>query len=354
VKVTDFGIAKAYDGATIDLTVPGTFIGTAKYLSPEQVQAAPVDARTDIYALGVVLYEMLCGSVPFDGANDAVVALARLREDPKPARARRAGLPRALDALVARALARDPADRFPSMRELRAALTTIDLTPSTQDATGVLDAPTAPARFTDTERRWIVPAVLVVVVAVSLALAGILIGRTDTGSTLVRRAREAVTGHEEAPAAEPLPSSPARPLTAVRAAAFDPQGDGAEHDDEASNAVDGNPATRWTTEGYFARAFGIKQGVGIYVELSERAPLATLDVRSDVNGWAASVYVSDSAGATLDAWGPAVATKAGIHGNGSFDMSSRTGRFVLLWITDLGDAPSPRFAAAELQVSAAR
>jgi serine/threonine-protein kinase len=354
VKVTDFGIAKTRDAGTIDLTVPGTFIGTAKYLSPEQVQGAPVDGRTDVYALGVVLYEMVCGAPPFDGSSDAVVALARLHEDPKPARTRRAGLPRALDALLTRALARDPAARFPTMREFRAALTTVDLSPALPDGTAVIDVRTSPARFTDTERRWIVPAVLVVVVAVSLGIAGVLIGRTDTGSSLVRRARDVVSGHSDTPTADATPSSPARALTPVRAAAFDPQGDGGEHDDEAANVLDGDPATRWTTEGYFARTFGIKQGVGIYVQLSERAPLAALDVKSAVNGWAGSVYVADNAGATLDAWGNPVTSQTGIRGEGTFDLSSHTGKFVLLWITDLGEGQPPRFATGELQVSAVR
>ena len=86
VKVGDFGIAKAAESA--DLTQEGSFLGTAKYLAPEQVEAKPVDGRTDLYSLGVVLYEMLCGRVPFEADTSSATALARLHSDPPAAPAR--------------------------------------------------------------------------------------------------------------------------------------------------------------------------------------------------------------------------------------------------------------------------
>ena len=78
--VTDFGIAKVRDDT--DLTSTGTMLGTVKYLAPEQVESAPVDARTDVYALGVVLYESLVGRPPFVGDTAAATALARLHQTP--------------------------------------------------------------------------------------------------------------------------------------------------------------------------------------------------------------------------------------------------------------------------------
>ena len=94
VKVADFGIAKALaEGA--DLTQPGLMVGTAKYVAPEQVEGKPVDPRTDIYSLGVVLYEMLCGRPPFEGDSDAATALARLQREPLRPRQVRPGVPKA-------------------------------------------------------------------------------------------------------------------------------------------------------------------------------------------------------------------------------------------------------------------
>jgi len=107
VKVADFGIAKA--GAGNDLTRTGVVMGTAKYLSPEQVSGSPAEAGSDIYALGIVLYEMLCGAAPFVGDTELSTAVARLTAAPGSLRDRREDVPRSLEAVVLRSLARDPA-----------------------------------------------------------------------------------------------------------------------------------------------------------------------------------------------------------------------------------------------------
>ena len=123
VKVTDFGIAKAVDAD--DLTRTGTVMGTARYLAPEQVNGKPADARTDVYALGLLLYEMLCGKPPFGGDTDVATAMARLTTTAPPIRHQRPDVPAALDDLVHRCLARDPARRFASAADVRAALAVI-------------------------------------------------------------------------------------------------------------------------------------------------------------------------------------------------------------------------------------
>jgi beta-lactam-binding protein with PASTA domain len=109
VKVADFGIARA--GAS-DMTETGSVMGTAQYLSPEQAQGKPVDARSDLYSIGIVLYEMLTGTVPFDGESPVTVALKQVSEAPVPPRARNPAVPAALDAVVMRALEKDPARRY--------------------------------------------------------------------------------------------------------------------------------------------------------------------------------------------------------------------------------------------------
>nr|MBA3302918.1 serine/threonine protein kinase [Acidimicrobiia bacterium] len=138
VLVADFGIAKATEGVS-DLTEVGQVIGTAKYLSPEQVQGVALDARSDVYALGVVLYEMLCARPPFQADNATATAVARLTSDPLPPRQVRTGIPRSLEAVVLRAMARDLDARFPSAAELRRALQSVDLREDgAEDATRAL------------------------------------------------------------------------------------------------------------------------------------------------------------------------------------------------------------------------
>nr|MDQ6910819.1 protein kinase [Actinomycetota bacterium] len=128
-KVADFGIAKAAIEAiedatgtgassTKDLTQSGAIVGTAKYLSPEQVNGEPVDGRSDVYALGVVLYEMVCGRAPYSGDSDVAVALQHLSASPLPPRQVRAGIPRSLEAVILRAMAKRPDDRYATAGQL--------------------------------------------------------------------------------------------------------------------------------------------------------------------------------------------------------------------------------------------
>jgi serine/threonine protein kinase len=105
VKVTDFGIARA-TGDDESLTKTGAVMGTATYFSPEQAQGEPVDGRSDVYSLGVVLYEMLAGEPPFRGENPLAIAYKHVQEQPVPLRQRNPAVPPALEAIVARAMAK--------------------------------------------------------------------------------------------------------------------------------------------------------------------------------------------------------------------------------------------------------
>src|SRR4249919_546708 len=138
VKVTDFGIAKAAGGD--DLTRTGTVVGTARYLAPEQVNGNKVDGRVDVYALGLILYEMLAGSAPFAGDSDMATAVARLTNAPEPIRMARPEVSRHLEDVVARSLARDPDYRYQSAQALKDALAPgLDMAP-----TGPLAPPLPP------------------------------------------------------------------------------------------------------------------------------------------------------------------------------------------------------------------
>ncbi len=359
VKVADFGIAKAV--ADADLTQPGLMVGTAKYLAPEQVRGAAVDARTDIYSVGVVLYEMLCGRPPFVADTDAATALARLQGDPLRPRQVRPGVPKPLEEVVVRAMALDPDDRYASAADLRAALlsvgaapspaadltaTTIETAPERTSAAAPLPAgaavppPPQPATgpsFRQTERSWLVPTLLVVVVAVALGIAGVLLRQSGAGD-LLGGVRDAIR-----------PDRQEVSLTIASAAAFDPAGDGEENDDLATNVHDEDLSTAWRTESYDDRDITrLKDGVGIVLTLDSPAVLRSLELDSPTNGWRAVIYVAGSPADDLGGWGEPVATTEGLaSGSSTIDLGGAEGGAVLIWILDRGDAPGR--APAEIQ-----
>jgi len=155
LKVTDFGIARA--GAASQMTEAGSIIGTAQYLSPEQARGAAVDQRSDLYSVGVVLYEMLAGTVPFTGETPVEIAMRHLSDTPQPPSTKRPEVSPDLDMIVLRALAKNPDDRFQTAEEMDAELERVAaggaVTAETADAaTAVLSgtalamAPTAISR----------------------------------------------------------------------------------------------------------------------------------------------------------------------------------------------------------------
>src|SRR6188472_1615017 len=115
VKVADFGIARA---GSSQMTEAGSIIGTAQYLSPEQARGAPVDESSDLYSTGIVLYELLTGKVPFTGETPVEIAMKHLSQIPEAPSTHRPEIPRDLDLVVLRALAKEPADRYRSAKEM--------------------------------------------------------------------------------------------------------------------------------------------------------------------------------------------------------------------------------------------
>ncbi len=142
VKVMDFGIARAIADSGNSVTQTAAVIGTAQYLSPEQARGETVDARSDVYSLGCVLYEILTGEPPFTGDSPVAVAYQHVREDPIPPSRRHEGISADLDAVVLKALAKNPDNRYQTAAEMRADLVRVH--------NG--EAPDAPKVFTDAER----------------------------------------------------------------------------------------------------------------------------------------------------------------------------------------------------------
>ena len=361
VKVADFGIAKLQLAAEAgDLTQTGAVVGTAKYLSPEQVQGRPPDARSDEYAVGVVLYEMLCGQAPFEADTDVATAFQHVRAQPPPLGQLRSGIPARLEAVVLRAMAKDPGDRYPSAAHLRDALLALvgDQATAGGDAAGGDATAThltaihppgddavpqvvrertpprgIPALARPPRRRWAPAAFLFLLAAAVVTSAAVLLQGTSDP-----RDRRAPNGT--------LPET----VTIASVRSFDPEGsDGEENEARARLAHDGDPATSWTTDRYNTRSFGgLKRGVGLVLGLEGGASLARLEVRSPTSGWSASVYVADQPGRTLDDWGRPVATRSGIAGDATFDLRGRRAGAVLVWITDPGEANRAEVAEVAL------
>src|SRR5262245_43530640 len=120
VKVADFGIARAMNSATeANLTQVGSVMGTASYFSPEQAQGAQPDPRSDLYSLGIVMYEMVAGKPPFTGENPVAIAYKQVHDQPTPLNKFVDGIPRPFEAIVAKLLAKDPKLRYSSAHALR-------------------------------------------------------------------------------------------------------------------------------------------------------------------------------------------------------------------------------------------
>lgn len=154
VKVMDFGIARAIASSTATMTATSAVIGTAQYLSPEQARGETVDARSDVYSTGCLLYELLCGEPPFTGDNPVSVAYQHVREDPIPPSERNPDVTPDIDAVVLKSMAKNPANRYQSAGEMRddllraAAGQPVSATPvlSSDERTQIIGA-AAPTRF---------------------------------------------------------------------------------------------------------------------------------------------------------------------------------------------------------------
>jgi len=348
VKVTDFGIARSLH-MEHGVTQTGTVLGTGEYLAPEQASGKPVSPATDVYSLGVVLWELLAGDVPFVGENFVAVALRHVNEPPPPLRERRPDVSPRLDAAVQRALAKDPARRFPSMnafaKELRACLAEAEgeqapPPPPEDDLAMTVVTPPAPAPARAPARRRSRPParrrrrplayVLLALVVAGAAFAAVLLlggGSHDQGGS-GGGGGSGTTVHLHG------------------LSGYDPQGDGVEHNELAGQATDGGTLTSWTTETYGNPEFGgLKTGVGLVLAAGGPVKLATLTVKTPTPGFTAEIQAGDSptGGFSADS------SSQTVDGTTTFTLDGHTGAYYLVWITKL--PPGGRAEISEVTAS---
>jgi predicted Ser/Thr protein kinase len=313
-KMTDFGIARSVDVQGV--TITGTVLGTSEYISPEQARGEQVNALSDVYSLGVVLYELLTGSVPFTGENFVAVALKHVHEPPPNVLELRPDAPPRVAMAVERAMAKNPADRFQSMgelcNELEASLH--DLDPASEEATMIARPTARPAPPRRAERRkrrrggflWPIAAVLVVFAVSALAAFGVITLRDGSGGS----------------------SAATTPIRLTAVADRDPLGDDVEHPEEVALATDGQFETYWTTENY--RSFD-KPGVGIVLDAGREVEPESLTIRTDTEGYTAHIRAGDDESGPFDRVSPGLPVTDGL----TFELTNAKARYFVIWITDL-------------------
>jgi serine/threonine-protein kinase len=357
VKVTDFGIAKATGSA--DFTRTGMVVGTARYLSPEQVQGRTTDARTDVYSLGLVLYEMLAGRPAYQGDSEMATAVARLTGPPAPLASVRPGVPPGIVSIVDDALQPDPAYRIPSAaafgelleRGPNAAVPRPRPTapPPAPPKPAPRSTPVDPSRTQarpkpapPSKRRrggWLRVLAFLVFLALLGVAAGLLTARIidDNGG------RGGGGGG----------SSSGAPPEIAGVTDFDPFGTenpGRENPDAVQFAHDSLPDTEWHSETYNTRAFGnAKPGVGLVVTLEALAEVSAVEIDANA-GYDVEIYVADEPADTLVGWGAPKAKASDLPTKARVQLSpSATGRAVLVWFTLLPE--SGRLDVSEIRVT---
>ncbi len=337
-KVTDFGIARTLDEE--GLTADGRVLGTTDYVSPEQALGQPVTGQSDLYSLGVVLYEMLTGEVPFRGESQVAVAMKHVREMLPDIQAKRPEVSAALAAVVDGATAKRLQDRYANDAELIADLEDVLAieTARTGDARGEVTSvlESLPARkrsrvpFRLRHRVW----TALLVVALLLIVAGV-------ATWLALRAHHGTGGIAENPPARHLVQVDLCQTCAHDFNPFGLDGDKTQNPGEVGLAIDGNPQTAWQTEQYYSGTLG-KPGVGIYLDASPRVFARAMVILTSTPGWSAKIWARSTTPNpnTFCPCGPdgwrQVATVSSVHHRQRIVFHlHRAYRYYLVWITKL-------------------
>ncbi len=330
-KLTDFGISRQLeqDG----MTATGRVLGTTDYVAPEQAMGHAVDPRSDIYSLGVVLYEMLIGQVPFHADSQVGVAMKHVNEELPDVQQRRPEVSAATALVVERATDKDPDRRYQAVGELIDDLSTAleveaaRAGSTTGEATSVLDAVPPPKRKLSGRGRWSWAAVALLVLVGGGALAVVeLISSGKVGG-----------GGENTGGKE---------VKLASATDYDPQGDGEEDPSTIELAVDGNPTgTAWSTEHYDSETFagtktGPDAGVGLYVTTRSPATPTKMLIRTPTPGWDAQVFAAASGPpGELSEWGEPVGEAVDAGATQEVDLTvASPAKYFLIWFNKAAPA----------------
>jgi len=330
-KLTDFGISRQLeqDG----MTATGRVLGTTDYVAPEQAMGRGVDPRSDIYSLGVVLYEMLVGQVPFQAESQVGVAMKHVNEELPDVQRRRPGISAAVALVVDRATAKNPAERYKQIDEMIDDLeTALEVEAAragstTGEATSVLDAVPPPKRKLSGRARWSWAAIVALLFIVGGTLLAVQLISSGIGGGGANKGKGGT-------------------VAIASATDYDPQGDGEEVGSKVGLVWDGDPTgTAWETEHYDSETFtGIKTGpdagVGVYVTTPSQVTPAKMIVRSPTPGWDAQVFAAPAGPPSdLSGWGEPVGTATDASGTEEIDLNvSAPSRYFLLWFTKASEA----------------
>jgi eukaryotic-like serine/threonine-protein kinase len=351
-KVTDFGIARTLDQE--GLTADGRVLGTTDYVSPEQALGHDVNGQSDIYSLGVVLFEMLTGDVPFHGENQVSVAMKHVREDLPDLQSRRPEASATLASVLERMTDKDLRRRYPEAAVLETDLEealAIELARSgrsTGEATAVLRTlPPSTRRRLPFRLRHPLPVLAVIALLAAGAVAVALLAREGVDRTQ----RGTGTGRIEAPPGEQVIS-----LKRSSASDYDPMAGDGEHPETAGLAVDRDSGTSWTTERYDdgtitkIGAGDDQPGVGLYVDADPGVAANRLELETPDPDWRAEIYgaTGDRAPDELDGWTRLGGGQVRRERQGfDLDTGGERYRYYLVWITELPPADT-RVSIAEI------
>jgi tRNA A-37 threonylcarbamoyl transferase component Bud32 len=330
-KVTDFGIARSLHEE--GLTADGRVLGTTDYVSPEQALGRAVTGQSDIYSLGVVLYEMLTGEVPFRGENQVAVAMKHVREDLPDVQARRpeasASLAATLDRMTDKDLGHRYRDADAVEHDLEAALAieAARTGQTTGEATAVLRTLPEEARRILPFRMRFHPSVFGVILVVGVVVLAIGLA-IQQGANRVDRGTGATR--------DPAPAN-TQPVSIKRTSAqdYDPYGDGSEHASEIARVTDRDTGTSWSTETYTAGTLDPKPGVGLIIDAAPRVAAKQVRLRSQP-GWTVEIYVANEIPEDIGGWtkvggGEVTARRQEFE----LDTAGQPYRYYLVWITEL-------------------
>jgi serine/threonine-protein kinase len=343
-KVTDFGIARGLESPQANqLTAAGKVIGTTDYVSPEQAMGHDVSGQSDVYSLGIVLYEMLVGEVPFSGDNHVSVAMKHVREGLPDVQHRRPEVSAALAGVLERATAKELDTRYPTMADLVHDLEEVLTYESaraggaTGEATAILSQLPAGVAGRRSRRRTIGLALLYLGIAAAVAVIAALV----------------VNG--EGQQNEPATLGDLRPIGLNESDVHEydpPPGDGRERGTQAL-ALDGDPSSAWETERYDSPDLGnLKKGVGLYLDAGRSIVARALRIVTPKEGWTFEVYVArdsvpeDLSGWTLVASGQMDAARKTVD----LDTAGQRSRYYLLWITKLTEGATGGSSAAVSEI----